>query len=309
MKQKNGVRLWGPFFLMGWLAVLPLACSKTVISDPVAEPTKEPTQQPAPVASVGIGDQQPAEPQLLPADEKIVISVAQVEPEAWYKVCMTAIVSNVNSTAVTIGCNKDTNQIGKAIEIGANKGQCNKITLKAGVHRWQDNAGCVRHSVDPAKKANCCERGSLDPAKACAFPASPNWSRSTANTADNKTFKIFEAIKLNPPDADMHLKDSVRNALPSVVQQATEFMKKAGSQWLRVYFDDQDDDRFDKWAADKSSWQANGIDFDDYIVDIKGEGVSFTVEGSGVECAAQPAAANPPAVQPGGGSQSAPAGM
>jgi hypothetical protein len=50
---------------------------------------------------------------------------------------------------------------------------------------------------------------------------------------------------------------------------------------LRVFFEDQPKANLDAVRAQPSIWQEKGIDFNDYIFDVKGENVLFYVEGSG----------------------------
>ena len=268
-------------------------CSKTVLSErKKSEPTPLPPapRKEAPAGAAVVEEKKlPANETKLPANESIKVSVQQFEPKAWFQVCVWAIVSNVDAKEVKIGCNKDTD-IGKTeIQIGANKDQCNKITLIAKIAK-------------PLEKPDGCVRGSDDPKIACPYPAAGeldwktpainHWSRSTATAADVKLFKFFGSKNYKAKDAEMTIDPAVQAKLDARNADIDAFLAKPGSSLVRVFLEDQPTENYDAFKSGTKSAKDSGIDFDDYIVDIKGEGnVRFTVEGSGIDCAAAAAAA------------------
>lgn len=260
------------------VSVTSLSCNKTVFTDQkLPEAVPDSSVDHPPVISG-------AAPAKLPPNQKIKVTVQQFEPKAWFKVCMTAIVNNVDAKEVNIGCNKDKDIGNSQIEIAANKDQCNKITLVAKIAK-------------PLETPAGCKRGSDDPKVACPYPDfsgfnwsvgdKSHWQRSTTNVSDLKFFKFFGNKNYKNNATPMNIDPEVRARLDKSNPENDMFLAKPGNSLIRIYLEDQTDDNFSAFSAGSKSPKDTGIDFQNFIVDVKGEGnARFMIEGSGVNCSA-----------------------
>jgi hypothetical protein len=251
-----------------------LSCAKVVIADRAKKQAPPPPPPPQPTR--GAGPSIPATPSPVPTPERIIrLNVAQVQPDAWWNSCLFLTINQ--EPEVAVGCGFDKRQIGKVIDLPAKKDFCNVIKLRMNV-----TTGCP-------------------PEYTCD---SRIWDRKTGIEAERKFFKFVEGRKMFPADPDIHPEESVAASLEATAKQADAYQKaQSGNTWIRMYFEDQTEARYASWQAEKSRWREFGIDYNDYAIDLKGENVDFTIEGSGVACqpatgAAQPAAGQPPAAQP-----------
>lgn len=281
MRQANKREGWkrGVVFLPLLGGLFALSCAKHVVADRQKAAEPQPTEPPAPAperrnaAGTGLVAPPPppppppapaAEP---PVPERIIrLTVAQVQPESWWNSCLFLKVND--GEEVPVGCGKDVSQIGKVVELPARRDFCNLLKVRMVV-----TTGCPDN--------NCAIR---------------TWERSSVVAADKPFFKFVEGPKMFPADADIRPEPSVAAALEAESKQADTFVKaQTGNTWQRMWFEDQTENNYTLWQADKTKWRERGIDFNDYVIDLKGENVAFTVDGSGLPCAAVPQAATAPA--------------
>jgi hypothetical protein len=263
-----------PFFfapLLGGLAVL--SCAKHVIAEREKAAALVATEPPVPAPqrtnAAGTGVLPPptavptaaptAVPTAPPPERIIRLTVAQVQPESWWNSCLYLKINDGNE--VPVGCGQDAGQIGKVIELPARKDFCNLLKVRMAV-----TTGCPQN--------NCVVK---------------TWNRESTLAADKSFFKFVEGPKMFPADADIRPEASVAAALEATSKQADTYVKaQVGNTWLRMWFEDQTENNYSLWQADKTKWQETGIDFNDYVFDLKGENVAFTVDGSGLPCVALP---------------------
>ena len=206
-----------------------------------------PAQAPVPQPTQAIG---PAKPERI-----IKLGVALVQPEAWWNSCMSI---GVNDEApLEIGCGKSTEQMGKVVELPAKKNFCNVLKVNMKV-----TTGCPQ-------------------GKTCEIKS---WARKTSNPADQKFFKFTQGTKLATPEAEIVPEPSVKTGLAALQTEAETYTKSGDNTWIRLWFEDQTPENYDLWLKDKKKVEEFGVDYNDYVVDLKGENVAFTVEGSGVDC-------------------------
>ena len=251
-----------------WLGLT--SCAKFVIADRTkkAAPAQEPT---APPQRKEAGPAVPSSP--TPPERIIRLTVAQVQPESWWNTCLFLSVNGAPD--VQVGCGKDAAQIGKVIELPAKKDFCNQLKV-----RMKVTTGC------PAPRT-------------CDITS---WERISTVAADKSYFKFVEGTKMFPANPDIRPEASVAAGLEATTKEADTYVKaQVGNTWLRTWFEDQTEKNFALWGEDKAKWRERGIDFNDYVIDLKGENVAFTVEGSGIPCGSLTPAAEPaaePAAQP-----------
>ena len=224
-----------------------ISCAKFVIAERV----------PVPVAVAPQRTSAAQVPAAVATPERIIkLSVARIEPESWWDSCMFLKVND--GEEASIGCGKEKEQKGKIIELPAKKDFCNKISI-----RMQVTTGC------PA--THTCETKS--------------WNRTTSIAEDKLFFKFFEGVKMLPLDPDIQAETEMKAAVEKSQKEAIEYAKTAANTWIRIWFEDQTKENYDLWKKDKTKWFDAGIDYNDYAIDLKGENVDFTIEGSDVTCA------------------------
>jgi hypothetical protein len=240
-------------------------CSKTVLYDKnkgkeVVAPVPSPSPgEKSPETVKGAGDGNPA------LNKKIKLTIKQIKPDAWWRVCISAEVIGHPSTKKVIGCNKDANQIDKEVEIKALENACNVLKISA--------------TVQMNKGTTC------TPGNPCNGPYEPtaDWIRTTSEESGLPFFKVFDGTKLLPLDKMIKLDKELEGKLDATQKEAVEFVKGGVNRWLRVYFEDQSNENFSNFKKIAAPTDADsekfGVDFNDYIVDLRGENVQFGVEG------------------------------
>lgn len=263
-----------------------LGCSKTVIYDK-AIPTLRATQAPASLPSRGIGDgnnrvspetlptpaPSPSAPVAPPAPaavsvKPISLKVIQVNPEAWWKTCLSVSFADDPATVAPkeIGCNKNS-QIGTEVVLQAKASVCNSLRLTFKVYKNKD--ACV--AGQPCNST---------------YGDTPDWIRTTSEAATLPFFKIREAANMLPLEGSIKLRSDAQTTEFTETQKvAAESQKTAGRTWVRVLFEDQSDANYALWQEKPEDWQNQGIDFNDYIFDVKSENVKLKIEGSNLQCA------------------------
>lgn len=251
-----------------WLLIIPFlilgACSKRVVYDREAPPTPAPAPARVTLPERAAGDGTP------PVPERVIsLNVVQVRPESWWKTCLTITVNGDEANKKLVGCNKASGPGGQdptqssPVSLGARKDVCNVLSLRMTVHK----------NLEPCVQGQACESRYAD---------TEDWARATTSAADRAFFKFRRGNRILPLDADMRLTDAVANALPDVEKAATTFLAVGTNNgWVRVFFEDQNDKNFaEAQSAPAERARELGLDFNDFIVDLKGENVKFKVEGS-----------------------------
>jgi hypothetical protein len=240
-------------FLGVLLAFSGQGCAKFVLSEreKKTEPKPEPTQR---QVGIGTGVQPP------PPPERIIrLTVAQVQPEAWWNTCLSLGINN--EPEVEVGCGKSSVQLGKVIELPAKKNFCNVLKL-----RMKVTTGC------PA--THTCEVKS--------------WERKTSVPGHLKYFKLVSGDKLLTDDGDIQPDATMKATLDQKKSEAKAHLATSGNSWTRVWFEDQTEENYALWLSDKTKWETNGVDFNDYVIDLKGEAVAFKIEGQTDNCPGLP---------------------
>jgi|GEM_PF-4767126 len=246
--------------------LLSSGCAKFVIADRKKKAEEPPI--PARTQSAPAG---PAISKVVPPERIIKLTVAQVQPDAWWNSCMFLKVND--GAEVAVGCGKDDAQMGKVVELAAKKDFCNQISV-----RMKVTTGCPATSTCKVE----------------------SWDRASSKDSDKRYFKFMEATKMLDAagklvDAAIRPNAAQQTALPEIQKQAVAHTAKTGNTWIRAWFEDQTDARYDGWIAQPAKFEELGIDWNDYAIDLKGEDVAFTIAGSSVACGAAGAAAAQPA--------------
>ena len=190
------------------------------------------------------------------------IEVVQLESNAWFKNCMTI---SLNGKDTVVGCNKDTAKIGSAVYLLADKPPfCNKLKIAIDTYHNQGN-NCSQRA---AKGLNC--NG--------PYPLTPTLTRTPSLESGKPFFQILSEENIDKRSPLIRWKTDFHG----LKYDMDIFTAGGENNWLRVFFEDLSLNDID--TAKKNPSKSSGVNFGDYIVDIKGEGVKFTIEGSGLSC-------------------------
>lgn len=204
----------------------------------------------------------------------IKLQVVQAVYESWWKNCLSARVEGEEGWQF-VGCNKDPNSVGRTVELLASIWPaCNRVQLKTETYH---NLGSVCNMRMQAGLP--CEGPYKD---------SPdfNYSRSPSNASDRAFYRIYDRNTILQPDP--LIQANAGWALPDVQllsEEMKEFRGPEGkNKWLRGFFEDQPRVNLDKVVQSPQDWKRFGVDFNDFVFDVRGENVKFTIDGSGLPC-------------------------
>jgi len=252
------------------VVTLPAPAPAPVVTLPAPAPAPvvtlpAPAPAPAPVVVVAptpIPKPNPAIPYVPEGKALMKIEVVQLESNAWFKNCMTI---SLNGKDTVVGCNKDTAKIGSAVYLLADKPPfCNKLKIAIDTYHNQGN-NCSQRA---AKGLNC--NG--------PYPLTPTLTRTPSLESGKPFFQILSEENIDKRSPLIRWKTDFHG----LKYDMDIFTAGGENNWLRVFFEDLSLNDID--TAKKNPSKSSGVNFGDYIVDIKGEGVKFTIEGSGLSC-------------------------
>lgn len=196
-------------------------------------------------------------PSLPPNKVLIQLRVVQLNYEAWWKNCL--IVSVAGDTK-QVGCNKTT-PLNTTIDLLADKNVCNKMDVRV-------------QTFFP-------KTGACSPGLACNGPYNDavDIDRTAGDIAGAPFFKAYDRNNIMSRDPIIGIQDSAS----AIKAEMDAFAKNlATNRWVRIYFEDQKKENLDAVLANRTNLslrEERGIDFNDYVFDIRGEGVSFYLNG------------------------------
>jgi hypothetical protein len=196
-------------------------------------------------------------PSIPPNKVLLQLRVVQLNYEAWWKNCL--IVSVAGDTQ-SVGCNKTT-ALNTTVNLLADKNTCNKLDIRVQTY---------------FPKAGACQ-----PGFACNGPYNEvaDIDRTAGDIQAAPFFKAYDRNNIMSRDPLIAISDSTSE----IKAQMDSFAQNtANNRWVRTYFEDQRRDNLDAVLANLSNMNLRverGIDFNDYVFDIRGEGVAFYVNG------------------------------
>lgn len=114
------------------------------------------------------------------------------------------------------------------------------------------------------------------------YPA-VSWTRLTNSAPDRDFYRFYDYSTISRPDPLIQSGFDY-DGLASLMRS---FRGGGANRWLRIFFEDQPRENLEAVQQQPSTWHARGIDFNDFIFDARGEGVKFTIDGSGISCDTQ----------------------
>ena len=184
------------------------------------------------------------------------LEINQVMSTASYKNCLFVTLNGVEQS---IGCNKDTNALSKKVYLIADQAPaCNRVSVRADTF-FNQTSSCTK-----TQKTN----GTCVP-----YKSTPDRVRKTSIAADREFFKATDANSVDLRDPLIQ----VGFDWATLKSQMVEYEKSG--PWLRVLFEDLGKDVLDQARAKPQEANQIGINYNDFIFDLKGSNVYFSIEG------------------------------
>ncbi|NBW82289.1 hypothetical protein EBR21_11100 [bacterium] len=194
----------------------------------------------------------------IPANKvPVQLRVAQLNYEAWWKNCL---IVTIGTDTREVGCNKTT-PLNTVVEFLADKGVCNRMEVR--VQTYFPVAGA-------------CQAG-----QPCNGPynAAVDIDRRSGDISSSVFFKAYDRNNISSRDPLIAIQDN-----PAAIKQEMDAYSASAplSRWVRVYFEDQKRDNLDAVTANPSNTllrEQRGIDFNDYVFDVRAQGVEYYIDG------------------------------
>jgi hypothetical protein len=214
---------------------------------PVVQPQPQPQPEPyypQPVVPV-------ATPTPAPKPNPLKLTVVQTKYEAWWKDCLSVAVYDINGTLLSsaaVSCNKDTNTIGKTVALAAAPyPACNVIRLYVSTYK-NEGSTCSQHRGEPGYVCNG------------PYPSSPSWTRS--NLAGRDFYRVYDARYMSQRDPRILYQENW-----TAIQDTARRNRGDGRNRMMMGF-----------YEDQPNLDGAGVDFNDFVFNLVGENVRFTVE-------------------------------
>lgn len=192
------------------------------------------------------------------------LQVKQLESNAWFKNCLSI---SLNGQTQKVGCNKDPESIGRWVYLVADKAPaCNHVSVKIETYF---NLG-----------SECAERAAKGLSCNGPYKATPDQTRSPSVAADREFYKVYDDARID--NHDSLIKSNFDWVL--LKNDMVAFAASGNTSWLRVFFEDLSKATLDKARLAPAKAESDGINFNDYVFDIKGEDVKVNVEGTSAGC-------------------------
>ena len=221
----------------------------------------------ADTATSGLGVEDvyhPHRPMVPEGKTLLQLQVKQLQSDAWYKNCLSI---SLNGQTQNVGCNKDPKSVGRWVYLIADKAPaCNNVSVKIDTYFNQGT--------------ECNERVARGLTCEGPYNDKPDQSRSPFVAADREFYKVHDHSNLNRRDP--LIKPNFDWAL--LGNEMTAYAALKNTSWLRVFFEDLSKSSLETARKNPSAADSNGVNFNDYIFDIKGDDVKVGIEGTDVSC-------------------------
>lgn len=202
------------------------------------------------------------------------LTVVQTDHESWWKNCLWVAVEG-NQPWKAIACNKDRAANGRTVFLLADEfPACNKVQVFIETYHNQGNICNIRAQQGLPCEGPYAADGKID------------YSRNPFFAHEAVFYRAYDRIGIRTPDALIRPNVTwVLGDTNALSQAMTDFRGPVGrNKWLRIFFEDQPRENLDRVVAAPAQWKKYGIDFNDYVFDVKGRNVNFNVVGSGLTC-------------------------
>ncbi len=217
------------------------------------------------------GRKPPPPPPENPTPEHVRIDLVDLKTEAWSKVCL--YVSGNRQAFKKIACNKqDSDPATPKLEFKADASKC--VSLEFRLEVFPFTSSCA--GIDP---------------EACPTAATADPIRLSSSVADARFFQVLSAETITPDllrSKGILMSDQTDQQILEAQKKASAYLAQAkGAQSVRLYAEDQSDANMDRFEGGESA-SATGIDFNDFVINIRTVDVGFAIPGQDVDCKPQP---------------------
>lgn len=210
-------------------------------------------------------EQQPQ--QADPTPQNVRIDLQGLNHESWNKVCL--YISANKGPYEKLACNKqDSTPPKQFLEFSAGISQCVSLDFRLEVFAYTESC----RGKDP---------------ELCSTALNPDPIRHAVMEKDKGFFRFLAADQIS---RDSLQKNSIQDQqisdeeLSKLKTESEEWLSEShGRQWYRLFIEDQSDDNM-KAFLETGDANTTGIDFDDFVIDIRAIDVNFEVPGQGVNC-------------------------
>ncbi len=208
-----------------------------------------------------------------PGKTWLELTVIQTDHESWWKNCLWAAVDG-NQDWTPVACNKDLAANGRKVFLLADAAPaCNKVQLFVETYHNQGNVCNLRMQQGLPCEGPYAPQGKMD------------YSRNPAFPHESLFFRFYDRHGIKSPDPLIKPNEGwVLGDVNALSKAMSDYRADGRNKWLRVFFEDQPRENLDKVVAGSGQWKRLGIDFNDYVFDVKGINVQFDIQGSGSTC-------------------------
>jgi hypothetical protein len=195
-----------------------------------------------------------------PPPPPLELKVVGLRPKALWKTCLYVALNGNEKEAHEIGCNKDSNLMGKTISLPADPKACNTLRFIANIH----------HNAE-AKTVSC--------------------QRNMGREFDRQYFVAADLRLIRGVSTKVKVEGNLDE-----IQKAGQKAQTLNSKIIRLFIEDQVDAKLQKFvelakgatlAEIEASRNKTGIDFNDFVIDINALNIPVTVEGTQIQCGAE----------------------
>jgi hypothetical protein len=210
--------------------------------------------------------------------ETISLNVIQTSSESWWRNCLYAKTAYSNGW-IFVSCNKDTAGNQNSVSLPGVAGVCNVISLKVETYK---NVGSA--CIERARQGLSCEGPYNDQPDSAATPQGDAFSTTSSKTS---AYSMYSVNNINNPDPLIISNSNweVPDFRDLQAQMADWTRANSNNSWVRVFFEDQPAAAItqSRQSQDQQRQRTLGVDYNDYVFDLKSEGLSFTIENAGSE--------------------------
>lgn len=202
-----------------------------------------------------------------PTPQNVRIDLQGLNHESWNKVCL--YISANKGPFEKLACNKQDNTPPKQfLEFRAGSSRCVSLDFRLEVFAFTKS--CL--GKDPAL---------------CKTAPNPDPIRHAVMEKDKKFFRFLSVDQIS---RDILRANNIQNEqlsdndLLKLKTESDQWLKgSVGRQWYRMFVEDQTDKNMNAFLTSGDA-ATTGIDFDDFVIDIRAIDVNFEVPGQGVAC-------------------------
>jgi hypothetical protein len=247
--------------------------------EPVAGRGTRPTTSPLPYSygGGGGGDYSGTLRSDIIVPEAIEIEVLESSSESWWRNCLLAR-SMYSPQWVRVSCNKGAGSDKMVAKLPGIPGLCNAISIRIETYKNIGDACSIR-----AQQGQPCEGPyPSDP----DVITEPSWDATTTSPSKASAFSVYSVQNAQTPDPLIRGNQNWR--LPNFVQMGDEMRQwlkqNPRNRWFRFFYEDQPSRAIASARAQPNLADSLGVDYNDYVFDIRSKNIEVGISGTGARC-------------------------